>query len=91
MKKYTKGNKVIDLTLLPPCKTSLNLHLQRCNYIALIWKCSGWNLNFDIKWCKDIFTTEIKDLLIENFVEDDKFNDYEVGTDEESSDSNNEF
>ena len=41
MKKYTKGNKVIDLVLLQPCKTSFNLHLQQCNYIARIWRCSG--------------------------------------------------
>ena len=41
MRKYTKGNKVIDLALLSPCKTSFNLHLQQCNYIAHIWRCSG--------------------------------------------------
>ena len=32
MKKYTKGNKVIDFPLLPACKTSHNLHLEPCNY-----------------------------------------------------------
>ena len=97
MKKYTKENKVIDLSLLPPCKTTLNLHLQRCNYVARIWKCSGsaennyplptehgWNADFDIKWCEDIFPSEIEDLLIGNFEEND---DDEVGTDEESSDN----
>ena len=104
MKKYTKENKVIDLFLLPPCKTTLNLHLQRCNYVARIWKCSGsaennyslpsehgWNADFDIKWCEDIFPSEIEDLLIENFEENDENDDDEVGTDEESSDSDNEI
>ena len=96
--------ELIDLSLLPPCKTTLNLHLQRCNYVARIWKCSGsaennyplpsehgWNADFDIKWCEDIFPSEIEDLLIENFEENDENDDDEVGTDEESSDSDNEI
>ena len=26
-----------DLCLLPPCRKSLRLHIQRCNYQTLIW------------------------------------------------------
>ena len=38
MEKYKRENKVIDLSNITPCFTSLFLHLQRANYVARIWK-----------------------------------------------------
>ncbi|KAG1706978.1 RNA exonuclease 1 [Nymphon striatum] len=37
-KKFTKGGKVIDMALLPPCSLSLVLHIKRANYVAKIWR-----------------------------------------------------
>ena len=28
----------VDMTLLPPCRESLKMHVRRANYQALIWK-----------------------------------------------------
>ena len=39
-KKYTKGDEVIDMALLIPCKTVFMLHLQRANYYAALLKMS---------------------------------------------------
>ena len=36
-KKYTKEGKVINMTLLPSCNSSLLLHIKRSNYVAKIW------------------------------------------------------
>ena len=40
MKKYTRQNKVVDLSSLPPCNQVLQLHTARANTIAAIWKSS---------------------------------------------------
>jgi len=95
-KKYTRESKVIDLTLLPPCKPALNKHIQRANYIARIWKCCdtanvpyphpsqhGWNSHCEIEWCNEIFPEDVRSIVLEaNDCEDDL---YEVGSDKESS------
>ena len=39
-KKYTKGGKVINMTLLPPCNSSLLLYIKRSNYVAKISRSS---------------------------------------------------
>ena len=44
--KTTKGQTLsstdgVDLSLLPPCKSSLHMHILRCNYQAYIWNMSN--------------------------------------------------
>ena len=36
IKKQTKENKVIDLSIIPPCFTSLYLQITRTNYVAAV-------------------------------------------------------
>ena len=36
MHKFEKEGKVFDLSLLPPCKANLQLHIIRANYGAFI-------------------------------------------------------
>ena len=68
-KKYAKQNKVVNLSLLPPCKSTLEKHLQRANYVARIWKCCGisntdyphpsqygWNAVLEIEWVQRNFS-----------------------------------
>ena len=60
---YKKKGQVIDLSLLPPCRSSLHLHIQRSNYIVRIWRQEsmdmidlqppqrhGWNEDLSLKW-----------------------------------------
>ena len=35
-KSYTRENKIIDLALLLPCRSTLVLHLSCCNYVACL-------------------------------------------------------
>ena len=69
-----------DLSLLPPCQTSLNLHMQRANYQALVWKKSlqafpelpvpenhGWKMGEGqllIDWGDEMFPQELENILI---------------------------
>ena len=36
-KKHKRHNKIIDLSLLPPCKSVLRLHSKRANAVAYLW------------------------------------------------------
>ena len=68
-----------DMSLLPPCLKSLNLHVTRANYQAMIWKKAteshpdvpapmhnGWKFENDslaIDWGEEMFPREITDVL----------------------------
>ena len=60
-KKHVNQSKVVNISLLPPCKYVLKLHCFRSNYIAKMWKAcflseielpehtrNGWNNNFNV-------------------------------------------
>ena len=90
-KKYVRQGKAIDISLLPPCQSSLRLHILRSNIIAKIWKSSGersinlpdlstfgWKGNLAIDWQRQAFPDELTDLLL------DLEEDVTFGDDEES-------
>lgn len=75
-KKYIKEGKVIDMALLPPCHSSLFLHIQRANYVAKIWRSSlvnhvdteditehGWFANGEPHWVNDVYPEDIENIL----------------------------
>ena len=77
--------KIIDLSTLPPCHSTLLLHIKRANYIAKIWKsCAqddydngdvaehGWYNDGQIQWVVDIFPDDITDILFSHDVNDDE-------------------
>ena len=93
-KKYMKNDKVIDMALLPPCKSVLLLHMKRANYVAKIWKSSltswlesdditihGWLPDGSTIWVDDIFPCEVEEILC-----DPTFHEEDVGEDELSDD-----
>ena len=85
MKKNTRKNKVIDLSNVSPCFSSLYLPLQRANYVARIWKLTlcaslslpnitdhGWDEDGRIKWIQQLFPDDITELLMfENDIDRD--------------------
>ena len=92
-KIYQRKNKIIDLSLLPPCQQTLRLHSLRCNFVAKIWKNSdvctlqepqitnhGWTVEREIQWIDKAFPDDIEQLLSEG--SDDT---YFEETDSESS------
>ena len=96
-RKYRRDEKIIDLSILPPCKSVLLLHANRANYVAKIWKRSeepqlqtpdidiyGWKMNYEIKWFEKEFPDDIEDLLIDPAFDELETDDF--GRDEESDD-----
>ena len=97
-KKYTNENKVVDLSVLPPCQSVLRLHSKRANYVAKIWKSSlqpiidvsqisehGWTMEGQIQWVDVSFPDLVEDILLDpNFDEDFEF-ESDVDSDDETS------
>ena len=86
----------MDISLLPPCRSSLRLHILRANVVARIWIQAdqqrielpdltqhGWNISLEIKWVEKAFPHEIEELLVQT---DNKL----VIEDEEESDEDSE-
>ena len=86
------------MSLLPPCRVVLRLHIRRANFVAAIWKrateaiidvppvtTSGWREDGLIHWIGEAFPSEIEDILL-----DDEFDaqDYECGGECESEGEN---
>ena len=76
--KYVKEEKALDLPLLPPCQSTLYLHILPSNYVAKVWKCSllnvvecpsimenGWMENAEIVWVDDAFPDDIMDIVVD--------------------------
>ena len=95
-KKHSVENKVIDLSLLPPCQTSLRLHILRSNFISGMWKRTlepvvilpnivenGWNDVGEIEWISgETFPENVSELLLDE--REDLDDEEEYGTDSES-------
>ena len=67
-KKQKRHNKIIDLSLLPPCKSVLRLHSKRANAVGYLWGNAsnptveflsltenGWTITSDIDWIEEAF------------------------------------
>ena len=84
-------NKVIDLSNMPPCFSSLLLNLQRANYVPRIWKLilyaslalpgitdHGWDEDGRIKWIQQPLVDDITELLMfDNDIDDNSENNFE--------------
>ena len=92
---YSHDNKIIDLSLLPPCQSTLKLHALRANVVAKLWKSAdetnvdipdaalrGWDENLQIHWLDNAFPENVIDILMDP--DFDSINDDIYGTDEES-------
>ena len=74
---YEKKGKFIDLSSLPPCRESLVLQSERCNYVTKIWRSClkgdmqhedisnhGWTVDGEIDWVKESFSDDILAILV---------------------------
>ena len=46
--RFHKENKIIDLSLMPPCSSNLRYHIMRANYVAYIFRHAG-QLQMDLE------------------------------------------
>lgn len=96
-RKHVNQRKVIDISHLPPCRTTLLLHSKRANVIAKIWNSShepmleepdfthnGWNSSLEICWMDEAFPRDMNRILLEPLYDADS--DIDCGLDEESDD-----
>ena len=78
-RSYSRDNNVIDLSLLPPCQTSLERHIRRANYVARIWRQAShpmmnihdpqfhrWNEDLSTDWISVPYPADISELLLAN-------------------------
>ncbi len=79
VQKFEREKKIIDLSLLPPCKENLTLHIQRSNYVAMIFRKAndlmldldtpvyhGWDEAGSVRWCSTCFPDDISELLLDS-------------------------
>ena len=72
-----KKKQVIGLSLLPPCKKSLILHVKRANYICNIWRqfstpvmlldphqMQGWKEDFKLEWSDSPYPNDVAKFLV---------------------------
>ena len=77
-RNYSQENRRTDLSLLPPCQSSLLLHIQRAKYVARIWrqastpimeiedpKYHGWQEDLTEDWVAVPFPEDITELLVD--------------------------
>ena len=69
--RYEKDEKIIDLSLMPPCQRSLELHCKRANYVAFMYR-NADRLILAIEsperhgWSEDGFITRSQDCFPED-------------------------
>eukprot|EP00794_Sanderia_malayensis_P000672 gene671-biopygen976 len=77
-KNYSGESRITDLSLLPPCQSSLLLHIKRANYVARIWRQAsipimeiedpsyhGWQEDLTENWVTVPFPEDITELLVD--------------------------
>ena len=98
-KERERENELIDLSLIPPCKSSLRLHILRKNVVASIWKNThratintpdategSWNADGIIEWIQEAFPKNITEFFIDDDIEqrEDVLSEEDVENDVES-------
>eukprot|EP00794_Sanderia_malayensis_P013417 gene13417-14793_t len=92
-KAFERNKKVADLSLLPPCSSTLKKHIQRSSYVASLWRQAnqplisagcpsdhGWESTLTPGWIDKPYPDDIAELLIESV------NIEEIVEDEDASD-----
>ena len=88
LQKLEKENKIIDLSLLPPCEINVKYHIMRAKYVALMFRNAnrlilnledpinyGWDERGRVKWSTACYPDDISQLLI-NHAEDEENTDF---------------
>jgi len=97
--KQNKSKQSTDLSILPPCESTLRLHTNRANHVARIWKCSGtalvdlplpsqngWLDDGTIQWITEACPDDVSSLLLNINGAESDFEEAGVETDDDSDD-----
>ena len=96
-KKQNKQGKIIDLSLIPPCFSSLYLQIKRAKFVSKLWKSAriaqlilpnieehSWNKDGSVAWILDPCPEDVLDLLMNDENESEDGNVNEEESEEES-------
>ena len=94
-RNFSRDERITDLSLLPPCKSSLLLHISRANYVARIWRQAslplmdveaaemhGWKDDLSEEWVTVPYPDDILELLID--IDDDELDERGIDVGEET-------
>ena len=75
---FSRDERITDLSLLPPCESSLLLHIRRAHYVARIWRQASlplmdiegaethdWKDDLSEEWVTVPYPDDIAELLID--------------------------
>ena len=80
LEKYNKNKRIIELSMLPPCRANLVLHLKRANYVSyLMWSTKvkpnidhftehGWTEDGGSIWSQEYLPEDIQQILYDDAV-----------------------
>ena len=81
---YEKKGKSRTCLYLPPCRSSLQLHCKRSNYVEKMWQSSlscnidpdniqnnGWSENGEMIWIDEAFSENIESILVNDEISDE--------------------
>ena len=76
--KFNKDEKIIDLSLMPPCESNLHHHIMRSNYVAYLFRRAdrlmmhleksdrhGWDTEGKVVWSDICYPDDINELLLD--------------------------
>ena len=95
--------KIIDLSLLPPCRSSLAFHTRRANYLSHIWRQAsvpsmvtdlpqnhGWDNEFNYTWTEEVYPEDVACFLANtSSIRSNNVESSVEGNDDETSVNNN--
>ncbi len=76
--KFEKKKKIVDLSLLPPCKENLQYHIMRSNYVSYIFRHAdqlildvmdpashGWDSDRKVIWSDECYPQNVAEFLLD--------------------------
>ncbi len=80
--RLRRDNRISDLSVLPPCNRTTEIHIKRANFVALIWKMAkspmlnledpsqhGWTGDLEPDWGTEPYPEDIEQLLVRDNVD----------------------
>ena len=76
--KFNKDEKIVYLSLMPPCKSNLHYHIMRANYVAYLFRQAdhlvmhlesperyGWDADGKVVWSDNCYPNDINEFLLD--------------------------
>ena len=91
---FNKDEKIVDLSLMPPCESTLRYHIMRANYVAYLFRQAdhlmmhlesperhGWDADEKVVWSDNCYPDDINEFLLDEEIEEISSDDAEYEDD----------